>query len=50
MRRIRLLITKCHSIISQVSNQPEKMFIVVYTTYPVINISSSMTCLLKVQR
>lgn len=50
IRRMGLVITKCLSIISQVSHQPEKLFIVVHTTYPVIKISSSLTCLLKMQR
>lgn len=47
---MRLVITKCLSIISQVSNQLEKLFIVVHAIYPVIKISSSLTCLLQVQK
>lgn len=47
---MRLVIAKCLSIISQVSNQSEKLFTVMHATYPVIKINSSLTCLLKVQR
>lgn len=39
---MRLVITKCLSIISQVSNQPKKLFIVVHAIYSVIKISFSL--------
>lgn len=47
---MRLVITKCLSIISQIPNKPEKLLIVVHATCPVIKITSSLTCLLEVQR